>query len=269
MANDTYDLSAYNRMRFHPGWPLTRVIYKGVYVLGRLHKHDQEAEVLRSLLGQRVFRRGRRGDWYDRLALIIAHYPPSDTISAVRKAKREALSIAVQGIEDPDTHLIYQDTLQRRIVRLESQLKLPFSEKHDFSYAKLFCLAYNRFVDDKYPCSNEPKQDRNTISRPIAKVTHEQQRGISKSKTQRRNKITSRRASRPKHALASSVQEYEYLRLGEARRASNGSIEVEVRHGRNRAQNFHWTTHITSFIFDVENIFTPAKGRGSGTVVVA
>lgn len=137
IAKDVHDLSAYNRMRFHPGWPLTRVVYKGVYVLGRLHKHEREAEVLRSLLAQRVFRRGRRGDWYDRLALITAHYPPSTAPNAVRKAKREALATSVQGIEDPDTHLIYHDTLQRRITRLESQLNLPFSEKHDFSYAKL------------------------------------------------------------------------------------------------------------------------------------
>lgn len=137
LAKDSYDLGAYNRMRFHPGWPLTRVVYKGVYVLGRSHKHEREAEVLRSLLCQRVFRRGRRGDWYDRLALITANYPPSTTTNAIRKAKREALAISVQGIEDRDTHLIYQDTLQRRITRLENQLNLPFSEKHDFSYAKL------------------------------------------------------------------------------------------------------------------------------------
>ncbi|PWN34329.1 uncharacterized protein FA14DRAFT_161759 [Meira miltonrushii] len=137
LAKDSYDLGAYNRMRFHPGWPLTRVVYKGVYVLGRSHKHEREAEVLRALLGQRVFRRGRRGDWYDRLALITANYPPSTTPNAIRKAKREALAISVQGIEDRDTHLIYQDTLQRRITRLENQLNLPFSEKHDFSYAKL------------------------------------------------------------------------------------------------------------------------------------
>lgn len=137
LSTESHDFSLYNRMRFHPGWPLTRVVYKGVQVLARLHLHEREAEVLRQLLHQRVFRRGRRGDWYDRLALITANYPSSTTPNAIRKAKWEALQIAVQGIEDPDTHLIYHDTLQRRITRLESQLNLPFSEKHDFSYAKL------------------------------------------------------------------------------------------------------------------------------------
>jgi Fanconi-associated nuclease 1 len=131
------DRLTYHRMRFHPGWPLTRIVYKGVSVLARFHQHKREAEVLNSLLAQRVFRRGRRGDWYDRLALITAQYPDSTNAAVVRKAKREALNISIQGIQDPDTHLIYHDTLQRRITRLESQLKLPFAEKHDFSYAKL------------------------------------------------------------------------------------------------------------------------------------
>ncbi len=54
-----------------------------------------------------------------------------------RKGKKEALSISVQGMQDPDTHLIYHDTLQRRIARLESQLRIPRSEQHDFSYTKL------------------------------------------------------------------------------------------------------------------------------------
>jgi len=131
------DRLTYHRMRFHPGWPLTRIVYKGVSVLARFHQHKREAQVLNSLLAQRVFRRGRRGDWYDRLALITAQYPDSTNAAVIRKAKREALNISIQGIQDPDTHLIYHDTLQRRITRLESQLKLPFAEKHDFSYANL------------------------------------------------------------------------------------------------------------------------------------
>lgn len=136
-AGATIDRLTYHRMRFHPGWPLTRIVYKATAVLARFHLHKREAEVLNQLLGQRIFRRGRRGDWYDRLALITAQYPSSTQTNEVRKAKRAALSISIQGIQDPDTHLIYHDTLQRRIARLESQLKLPFGEKHDFSYAKL------------------------------------------------------------------------------------------------------------------------------------
>ncbi|OAQ58943.1 myb family transcription factor [Pochonia chlamydosporia 170] len=75
--------------------------------------------------------------------------------------------------------------------------------------------------------SDQPKPRQKAISSPTANVARKQQRGISKSKTQQR-KVTSRRASRTKRALASSVHEYEYMHLGEARRASNGSVEVQV-----------------------------------------
>lgn len=126
------DKMVYHRMRFHPGWVLTRVVYKGATVLARFKMREREKEVLTALLDQRVFRRGRRGDWYDRLALITALYSDDQ-----RKGKKAALAISVQGLQDPDTHLIYHDTLQRRITRLESQLRIPRSEQHDFSYTKL------------------------------------------------------------------------------------------------------------------------------------
>ena len=122
----------YFRNRFHPGWPLTRVVFKGATALAHFKLYKREEEVLRALLAQRAFRRGRRGEWYDRLALILGAYSERPD-----KGKARALEVAVQGIEDPDTHLIYQDTLQRRILRLESQLRIAFSRKHDFSYAKL------------------------------------------------------------------------------------------------------------------------------------
>lgn len=88
------------------------------------------------------------------------------------------------------------------------------------------CLAYNRFVDNE-SFSDQPEPRQKAISSLTANVAHKQQRGISKSKTQQQ-KVTSRRASRTKRALASSVHEYEYKHLGEARRAANGSVEVEV-----------------------------------------
>ncbi|PWN52977.1 hypothetical protein IE53DRAFT_366747 [Violaceomyces palustris] len=129
---DGIDRKVYHRMRFHPGWILSRVVYKGAGCLARFKQHDREKEVLTALLDQKVFRRGKRGDWYDRLALITAHYSEDKT-----QGKKEALKIAVRGIQDPDTHLIYHDTLQRRIARLESQLRVPKSQQHDFSYSKL------------------------------------------------------------------------------------------------------------------------------------
>lgn len=43
------------------GHILTRVVSKGATALGILHEYDLECQVLRSLLSQRVWRRGKRG----------------------------------------------------------------------------------------------------------------------------------------------------------------------------------------------------------------
>jgi Fanconi-associated nuclease 1 len=47
--------------RFKTGHVLTRIVYKGATALGILHEYDQECMVLRALLGQRRWRRGKRG----------------------------------------------------------------------------------------------------------------------------------------------------------------------------------------------------------------
>ncbi|PWN41753.1 hypothetical protein IE81DRAFT_303249 [Ceraceosorus guamensis] len=154
---DGVDRMTYHKMRFHPGWPLTRIVYKGAHLLGRFKLYEREEEVLRALLAQRAFRRGRRGDWYDRLALILAQYPADGD---AKRGKMRALEVAVQGIEDSDTHLIYHDTLQRRITRLENQLNIPFSQKHDFSYAKLATCRDRVFEGTRLDAmaSMEPKR---------------------------------------------------------------------------------------------------------------
>lgn len=43
------------------GHVLTRIVYKGAYALGVLHDYDEECTVLRALLAQKVWRRGKRG----------------------------------------------------------------------------------------------------------------------------------------------------------------------------------------------------------------
>jgi Fanconi-associated nuclease 1 len=47
--------------RFRTEHVLTRVVYKGAEALGVLHEYDLECEVLRALLAQRRWRRGKRG----------------------------------------------------------------------------------------------------------------------------------------------------------------------------------------------------------------
>lgn len=88
--------------------------------------HDSEVRILRYLLSQTSFRRGKRGDWYDRLALVLMNHPlgAEKELSSsgevkeefkgkkkkrkekfVRERKEEALKVCEAGLADPYTHL--------------------------------------------------------------------------------------------------------------------------------------------------------------------
>ncbi|CAD6985897.1 unnamed protein product [Tilletia controversa] len=130
---DGGDRITYHRMRFHPGWPLTRIMYKAGACFSRVQKQNREKEILRLLLGQKVFCQGRRGEWYDRLALLENRYCTDKVAGA-----RLSLQIAVRGIEDPDTHFVYKGALEARIKELETRksIKVPFKERHHFGLHK-------------------------------------------------------------------------------------------------------------------------------------
>lgn len=127
------DKLTYYRKRFLAGWPLTRVVYKGATILARLHEYNREAEVMATLLEQSCFRRGKRGEWYDRLALLYMHHhsrlDQSDGMDKVAYQEK-ALKLCYEGLNHPWSHLIYHNTLARRIVRLESALDVPKEERH-------------------------------------------------------------------------------------------------------------------------------------------
>ncbi|GAA5969565.1 hypothetical protein JCM21900_002347, partial [Sporobolomyces salmonicolor] len=132
----------YYRRRFHPGWPLSRAAYKAAACYAKLGDHDREVSILRFLLSQTSFRRGKRGDWHDRLALVLMKYPLSEEREScimakkkerlARERKEEALRMCERGLEDPFTHLIYKSSLQRRIARIESALGIPKDERRTF-----------------------------------------------------------------------------------------------------------------------------------------
>lgn len=110
------------------GWPLTRAVHKGTEALAYFHMHDREVIVLKALLNQTCFRRGRRGQWWDRLALIYMEHGMAGVTEETRlgsssgaedddimeitntrlsqeECRREALAICWKGLEDPWTHL--------------------------------------------------------------------------------------------------------------------------------------------------------------------
>lgn len=121
--------------RFQTGHVLTRIVYKGAEALGILHEYDNECMVLRALLAQRRWRRGKRGAWYDRLALVLMNHYNSSPAEKEEK-QREATQVCIDGLLDEATHLIYRPALSRRLKRLENKLNLPSDERH-ISFASL------------------------------------------------------------------------------------------------------------------------------------
>jgi Fanconi-associated nuclease 1 len=130
--------------RFSPAWVYTRIIHKGLHPLGRFKEHLREHEVLCELLAQHLFHAARRGAWYQRKALLEEHYiwalkPAGGKSEETRKKhwKRVALRTCEEGLEDRECHVIYHYDLQKRIKKLEKQLKLPVREQHDFGHVLL------------------------------------------------------------------------------------------------------------------------------------
>ncbi|ESZ99573.1 hypothetical protein SBOR_0046 [Sclerotinia borealis F-4128] len=131
--------------RFSPAWVYTRIVHKGLYVIGRLKHHEREHALLSELLNQKLFHSARRGAWYQRKALLEEHYmytlqpPPGveDIEQQKRHWKRISLKTCEQGLQDRYCHSIYHYDLQKRIRKLEKNLKIPKREKHDFGHVVL------------------------------------------------------------------------------------------------------------------------------------
>ena len=82
------------------GHVLARIVQKGAEALGILKDYDRELEVLEDLLNQRRWRRGRRGKWYERRALVLTRYGDKSP-----ETLRRAMLGLIDSLNDPDTHL--------------------------------------------------------------------------------------------------------------------------------------------------------------------
>ncbi|KAI0748550.1 VRR-NUC domain-containing protein [Daedaleopsis nitida] len=111
--------------RFDCGHIWTRVVCKGAYALGILKQYEREVTVLKALLAQTRWRRGRRGRWYERSALVLMTH-----LKNQEGCSEEAMDIVICALEDPDTHIVYRPMLQRRLTTLEARLKIPPEEQH-------------------------------------------------------------------------------------------------------------------------------------------
>ncbi|KAL9604778.1 MAG: hypothetical protein Q9219_000226 [cf. Caloplaca sp. 3 TL-2023] len=138
--------------RFSPAWVYTRIVHKGTYVLGRFKEHKREHQLLTELLDQHLFHAARRGAWYQRKALLEEHYmwalsPHEDRSDDQQQKhwKRIALRTCEDGLQDRQCHLIYHHDLQKRIGKLERQLKVAKRHQHDFGHVRL-AKPIERFV---------------------------------------------------------------------------------------------------------------------------
>jgi len=130
--------------RFSPAWVYTRIVHKGLQPLARFKEHLREHEILSELLFQRLFHAARRGAWYQRKALLEEHYmyalrPQENRSEEANKKhwKRIALATCETALQDRDCHVIYHYDLQKRIRKIEKQLKIPKREQHEFSHVSL------------------------------------------------------------------------------------------------------------------------------------
>lgn len=168
--------------RLSPAWVYTRIVHKGAYVLGKFRRHQREHEVLTELLEQRLFHTSRRGDWYQRKALLEEHYmhlhlpsPPEckDVESQKKHWKRMALRTCEDGLQDQLTHLIFHHDLQKRTMKLEKQLKVPKRQQHEFAHVLLTKPAERTFEGvriERPPSLNGSRRnsEQNTAVTPAA-----------------------------------------------------------------------------------------------------
>lgn len=162
--------------RFSPAWVYTRIVHKAQHPLARFKQHKREHELMTELLDQRLFHAARRGAWYQRKALLEEHYMYALTPSEGRSEeankkhwKRVASRTCEEGLQDRECHIIYHYDLQKRIRKLEKQLRIPMREQHDFGHVLLSKATERAVVGTKIERESTPGR-KNSTGGPGAKT---------------------------------------------------------------------------------------------------
>ncbi|TFK36369.1 VRR-NUC domain-containing protein [Crucibulum laeve] len=114
--------------RFEPGYVYTRVANKTANAYGSLKEYQAEFDTIQALLSQRFWRRGKRGKWYKRRALIQTDYLSKDPNVPKVKDRNilvQAYDGLLEALNDEDTGLVWRPNLVSRIRKLEKVLKIP------------------------------------------------------------------------------------------------------------------------------------------------
>lgn len=91
----------YYMRRFEAGWIYTRLMDHGTELLAKMHEYDLEVLILQKLLDQYLYRLGKRGKWYSRLALVQMTHIKSNN---PRLQKKVALQTCINAIHDNRVH---------------------------------------------------------------------------------------------------------------------------------------------------------------------
>ncbi|KAG9087418.1 Cleavage polyadenylation factor subunit clp1 [Ceratobasidium sp. 370] len=111
--------------RFEDGHILTRVVYKAAHCFGLLKDYDMELKLHTALIRQTRWRRGKRGGWYDRMALVYTRYMGGGD-GNLNKAR----DILLEGLNDELVHLGSRPKLLKRLRTLEKKLRVPPEEQY-------------------------------------------------------------------------------------------------------------------------------------------
>lgn len=88
--------------------------------------------MLDALLAQKRWRRGRRGRWHDRRALLLMKHlrDATEDDDEQLRVEKAALAGVIAALEDQDTHIVFRPMLERRLTRCERWLDVPLGERH-------------------------------------------------------------------------------------------------------------------------------------------
>ncbi|KAJ1653903.1 hypothetical protein IWQ61_006071 [Dispira simplex] len=111
------------RRRFTVGYLCTRILHLGTTILANLKRYTEEANLLRKLLDQKVYSTGRRGKWYERLALVQMNYLTSKG-QPKTVAYTQSRTTCLEALRDPTVHPAILHKIVKRLDRLETGLGL-------------------------------------------------------------------------------------------------------------------------------------------------
>ncbi|KAI0273485.1 hypothetical protein BC834DRAFT_210888 [Gloeopeniophorella convolvens] len=245
--------------RFDRGHVLTRLVQKGADAFGTLKEYDRELDVLEALLKQRRWRRGRRGKWYDRRALVLTRYGDKSI-----ETLRHAMLGLIEALNDKDTHLVYRSSLSRRLTALEKKLGVGPDERHQ---EDPLVVAEDIFITGvrlrlPQPVPGTSKVDRNVDRKPPLDSP-------SKQSTLPFTVIKSTLKSEQKPILLTDVPETPVMQKGKSTWQGKGDEVVNVEtfalqdYERSGYKGYHCEGRIVTTLFGLlfwDIIFAPIPG---------